>query len=649
MSVQRWVVSAAVLLSFFMLAIPREGLSQPDPKKDFDKKGFEKKDFFDKDFFEKKDFKGGFGGPMQQTRKIVKQYDKDGDGRLNNEERAVAREAIKKDTGGRPFGKGPGGFGKGGEQGRPGPKVKPEEVTNYPDKPLYDPAVLRTLFFEFENKDWEAELTDFHGTDVEVPATLMVDGKKYPNVGLHFRGMSSYMGVGAGSKRSLNVAIDFADDKQRLYGYKTLNLLNSHEDSSFMSTVLYSHIARQYIPTPKANFVKVVINGESWGVYVNAQQFNKEFLKEYYKTEKGARWKVRGSPGGRGGLEYLGENIDDYKRIFEIKSKDETKSWKALINFCKVLNQTPPDKLEEALKLIADVDSILWFLALDVALINNDGYWIRSSDYSIYLDDKNKFHMIPHDMNEGFRAGGGPGGGMFIAFPPPGEILPPPLRDGLRLTDDQKKQVDKLQADIDAKLSKLLTEEQNKQLKEMRERGPMGIGGGFPGGPGGFPGGPGGPGGFPGGPGGFPGGPGGPGGFPGGPGGGMGGGVQLDPLVGLTDARKPLRSKLLAVPSLRAKYLQNVRTIAEKSLDWKNLGPVVADYRKLIEKEVEADTRKLSSFEAFKAATADDAPPGRGREMPLRSFADQRRKFLIDYKENEQNAPPKERGKDVRP
>jgi hypothetical protein len=35
---------------------------------------------------------------------------------------------------------------------------------------------LRTLFLEFENADWEKELSDFHGTDVEVPAKLIVDG-----------------------------------------------------------------------------------------------------------------------------------------------------------------------------------------------------------------------------------------------------------------------------------------------------------------------------------------------------------------------------------------------------------------------------------------------------------------------------------------
>ncbi|MBX3397652.1 MAG: CotH kinase family protein [Gemmataceae bacterium] len=601
---------------------------------------------------------GGFGGPDRpfggppggQERKILKDYDKNKDGWLNAEERKVAREAIKRDGpgGGRRGGFGGPGGGR-GEPGKPGPHVEPKDVKSYPDAKLYDPNVLRTFFIEFENNDWEQELEDFHGTDVDVPATVTVDGKTYKNVGIHFRGMSSYMGVRAGSKRSMNLAVDMADDKQRIAGYKTLNLLNNHEDATQLSAILYSHIARQYMPAPKANFVKVVINGESWGIYTNLQQFNKEFTKEFYGSEKGARWKVRGNPGAQSGLEYTGDNVEDYKRRYTIKSKDEKKSWEALIKLCKTLNTTPPDKLEDALRPMIDLDELLWFLALDVALINNDGYWTRASDYSIYLDEKGKFHIIPGDMNESFHPGGGPGGGRMFVMPRPGEVMPEPLQDMLRLTEKQKKELAAIQKETDEALEKLLTPEQRKQLKEMRDNvlrpgfgGPPG--GGFPGGPppggpGGFPGGPppGGPGGPPQGPGGFGGpggGRGGPGGF-GGPGGPGGGGVELDPFVGLTSTRMPLRSKLFAVPKLKEQYLKNVKTIAEKSLDWKTLGPVVASYRNLVSDELKIDTRKLESHEAFLRTTADtvDAGARGGREMPLRAFADQRRKYLMSYGE----------------
>ncbi len=137
---------------------------------------------------------------------------------------------------------------------------------------------------------------------------------------------------------------------------------------------------------------------------MNAQQFNKEFVSENYKTGKGARWKVPGSPNGRGGLEYLGENSEAYKRIYTIKSDDNDESWKALIRLCKTLNETPTDELEKALEPMLDLDEVLWFLALDCALVNNDGYWTRASDYSIYLDPKGKFHILPHDANETLSA-----------------------------------------------------------------------------------------------------------------------------------------------------------------------------------------------------------------------------------------------------
>jgi spore coat protein CotH len=301
--------------------------------------------------------------------------------------------------------------------------------------------------------------------------------------------MSSFGMVAAGSKRSLNLSVDLADEKQRLLGYKTLNLLNAHEDPSFISTVLYSQIARKHIAAPKANLVKVVINGESWGIYANVQQFNKEFMIDNFKSPKGARWKVSGSPGGRGGLEYTGDNVEDYKRRFEIKSADKKESWQALINLCRVLNQTPPENLKTELEKILDIDGLLWFLALDIGLINRDGYWIRSSDYSIALDEKGKFHILPHDMNEAFHAphgpgmggpggrggpGGGPGG--FPAPPKPTDIFPFFLRDMLELDDAQRKKLDALQKDTDTKLEALFTPEQRKQLEEMKNAPPMVFG-----------------------------------------------------------------------------------------------------------------------------------------------------------------------------
>ncbi len=85
---------------------------------------------------------------------------------------------------------------------------------------------------------------------------------------------------------------------------------------------------------------------------------------------------------------------------------------------------------------------------------------------------------------------GGVGGPPSRGFGPPfapGQLLPPFLQERLKLTDEQKKQLDELQKEVQGKLDKILTEEQRNQLKEMRRgfgpRGPGGPPGGAPGGP----------------------------------------------------------------------------------------------------------------------------------------------------------------------
>jgi hypothetical protein len=503
---------------------------------------------------------------MFAERKIVAQFDKNGDKRLDTAERKTAREWLASPEG--RTGRGGRGLptGRGLVPGTPGPKMTPADVKSYPRGSLYDVGALRTIFIQFENSDWEQEIAAFNNTDVEMPAVVTVDGKTYRDVGVHYRGASSFSMIPEASKRSVNLDFDFVHEDQNLLGFRTLNLLNANSDPTFARTVLYSEIARDYMPAPRVNYMRVVINGEYWGVYLNAEQYNNDFTDLHFGSKKGARWKVPGTPNGRGGLEYLGEDAAPYKRIYDIKTKDDPKDWADFIELCRVLNQTPPDKLESALSRILNIDGVLRFLALDIALVNTDGYWTRASDFSIYQDERRKFHIFPHDMNEGIvdmAAGRGvPPGPPPPGAPPPGTPAPaagvppppPPPPDAAR-------------------------------------------GGGPP-----------------------------PPGPPGGPAPGRGRGapptVELDPLTGMDDPTKPLRSKLLAVPALRQKYLGYVREIATKWLDWKVIGPRVQKYHALIAADVKADTRKLYTFEAF---TGEVETGNRS----IRSFIERRRAYLL--------------------
>ncbi len=179
----------------------------------------------------------------------------------------------------------------------PSPKFDAATAQTYPPTArFYDFGTLRTLFLDFETADWSDELVAFNDTDVEVPATLRVDGQTYRDVGIRTRGASSFMMVPKDRKLSLNVTIDFVHGSQNIQGYQTLNLLNANGDPTYLRGVLYLQAAREYLPAPEANYVRVVMNGENRGVYVNVEQVNRPFLERWYKTSGGARWKVPGSP-----------------------------------------------------------------------------------------------------------------------------------------------------------------------------------------------------------------------------------------------------------------------------------------------------------------------------------------------------------------
>jgi spore coat protein CotH len=364
-------------------------------------------------------FGGGRFG-VREDFKIQQRYDKDGDGVLNAAERRAALADFGFDTNRAASAPATGSTHK----------LSAAQVRHYTNESLYDAMVVRTLFLKFDTVTWEDELAVFKNSDVKVPATLSVDGKTYPDIGVSFRGQTSFMMVGAGQKRSMNLDINFVHKEQRLLGNKKLTLLNSAADPTFLRSVMFMHIARDYYPASRANYVRVVINGEDWGIYINQQPVDDVFALANGGST-GPIWQVPGTPRGRGGLEYLGEDPAPYQSIYELKDKGaartKAEAWTALVRLCRVLNQTPTDKLPAAIAPLLDVDATLRFLAVDNALLNSDAYYSRASDYSMYVDAQGRFRFVAHDVNESLRPiERGMGGWRRRGGAAPNDNRPPP-------------------------------------------------------------------------------------------------------------------------------------------------------------------------------------------------------------------------------
>jgi hypothetical protein len=155
-----------------------------------------------------------------------------------------------------------------------------------------------------------------------------------------------------------------------------------------------------------------------------------------------------------------------------------------------------PDKPVWSYTTEKKTDFFAFFISGAQRLPNGNTLVCSGPDSTVFevTADKQVVWKFQNPNRGGFGPPGGPGGFVMFGFPGMGQILPTFVQDQLKFTAEQKKQMEDLQKDVDAKLEKIMTAEQLKQFKEMRDRrpggfGPPGGGGGPPvmaGGPGGL-------------------------------------------------------------------------------------------------------------------------------------------------------------------
>ncbi len=270
---------------------------------------------------------------------------------------------------------------------------------------FYNLDTVRQLKITFEQDNW-ADLLDsmrIYGDGLLI-GNVELEGANYENVGVRYRATKSFK---PGSKHnSLHIRLNYINKKQNHKGYKTLILSNALRDPSMVREVLGYEIARKYMPAPQANYAKVEINGDSYGLFVNIEAVDGQFLEKYFgssnnsffkctptfdeksKTPEGCKNNIYSS------LEYE-PKVSCYTRNFEIKSKE---GWDDLIELTKILNDDV-DNLEN----ILNIDRTLWMLAFNNVLVNLHSYsGANSQNYYLYKDANGQFSTIVSELNYAF-------------------------------------------------------------------------------------------------------------------------------------------------------------------------------------------------------------------------------------------------------
>ena len=168
------------------------------------------------------------------------------------------------------------------------------------------------------------------------------------------------------------IKLDDEVNGQDIDGFRVLNFNNTFGDPTYLREVLYSNLASRHVPEAGANFINVYVNDEFYGVYANIQQLDEDYIDQWYMSKAATNFRAEGpedeeldadeiGPGTQS-LNYLGEDLEDYEKAYDIKTTDSDEPYTPLIDGIRALDRVTAENVRE-LDTILDIDGSLWFLA----------------------------------------------------------------------------------------------------------------------------------------------------------------------------------------------------------------------------------------------------------------------------------------------
>lgn len=242
-------------------------------------------------------------------------------------------------------------------------------------------------------------------SDYEFPAVFIFDNSTavdtVENIGFRLRGNTSRYA----QKKSFKVSFNSFEKGRKYYGFEKLNLNGEHNDPSIIRSKLCWNLFNSLqIPSSRANHVKLYINDVYYGLYINVEHIDENFVKDRFGNNGGNLYKCLWPAD----LDYRGSDPDLYKftsgnrRTYELKTNTDLDDYSDLSDFIESLNFIPDSLFYEFEKMF-NVDGYLRILAVDVAVGSWDDYWYLKNNYYLYYNPETAlFEFIPYDYDNTF-------------------------------------------------------------------------------------------------------------------------------------------------------------------------------------------------------------------------------------------------------
>jgi spore coat protein H len=249
----------------------------------------------------------------------------------------------------------------------------------------FPPVQKRVPQFELHIAPEDLAQLEAHPTsDETVPVVVVLDGQSAPGE-VRYRGASTR----TLPQKSFKIELDPGYD---LDGRDHFNLLASWNDGGKLTEKfavdLYTAMG---LPVPAAQYVRVSLNGQHNGLYVDMEHVGKDYLKGHALERDASIYRC-----GHRNCEMTLQPGGNYQGDFEKKTNEDV-SRADLDTFLAWVNRSDDAEFEAKLERFVNVEAYLGNLALDALISNNIVEDSRS--YWVHEHRKDQWTYVPWDLN----------------------------------------------------------------------------------------------------------------------------------------------------------------------------------------------------------------------------------------------------------
>lgn len=273
---------------------------------------------------------------------------------------------------------------------------------------LFDDSVLPRVDIIIEEDSLDIILFGDENSNHEFPAIFIFTKNEevdtVSNIGFRLRGNTSR----GSAKKSFKVSFNTFEKGREYRGLDKMNLNGEHNDPSIMRAKLSWDIFGAIdLPAPRSNHVKLYINDNYFGLYMNVEHIDNEFVKDRFGSDDGNLYKSLWPAD----LSYISENPDDYKwspdwadrRVYDLKTSVEEDDYSDIASLISFLENASSQKFKNEIEDHINVDGVLQWMAVDILTGNWDNYWYNQNNFYLYKDPiSNRFEFIPYDYDNTF-------------------------------------------------------------------------------------------------------------------------------------------------------------------------------------------------------------------------------------------------------